>query len=236
MSKPENVYRIIVIGDSFTFGLGVELNESYLKQLENILNSKSKNYEYEVLNMGIPGYTTLQEISFLIEKGIKYNPNMIVLEYLSDDIMNKSEYMEIRAEIIRKHNRTEESKTWNTVDEFEAIYEKIVSQRPFEKSWETVGTPLKILNNITKERNISVIVFFIAQDFRFNMTRQKEELIKTCNEYNWTFVDTAEIYRRNKLKDLTLNKYDLHPNAFAYRLYAEALYPYVINISQELKQ
>ncbi len=68
LKKPKGVFRIIVLGDSFTYGLGVEAEETYSKILEKILNEASvrRDIRYEVFNMGIAGIGTLEERDFRI--------------------------------------------------------------------------------------------------------------------------------------------------------------------------
>ena len=65
--KQRGVFRILVLGDSFTWGYGVELKEIFTERLENMLG---KNVE--VLNAGVTGYGTDQEMLFLEQEGLKY--------------------------------------------------------------------------------------------------------------------------------------------------------------------
>ena len=85
--KPEGVYRIIVIGDSLAYGLRVPLGSTYAKRLEVKLNEQTgRGRRYEVINMGVPGYRTIQTIARLEEKGLSYDPDMIIYGYWLDDI------------------------------------------------------------------------------------------------------------------------------------------------------
>lgn len=84
--KPEGVYRIIVIGDSLAYGLRVPPGSTYAKRLEGKLNELAGERRYEVINMGVPGYRTIQTIARLEEKGLTYNPDMIIYGYWLDDI------------------------------------------------------------------------------------------------------------------------------------------------------
>lgn len=86
IEKPNNTYRIIFLGDSFTFGWLVELNESYVKFVERKLNEMEDTIIYEVLNFGVPGYNLAQKVESLNYKGIKYDPDLIILQYLHDDV------------------------------------------------------------------------------------------------------------------------------------------------------
>lgn len=79
INKPDNVYRIIALGDSFTFGWGVNLNDTWWKVLEDKLNSeKSSRYKYEIINLGVFMYTYDQQFLRLKDKGLNYQPDMVI--------------------------------------------------------------------------------------------------------------------------------------------------------------
>ena len=60
--KPDNVYRIIGLGDSFSWGAGVKQEDTFLKKLEGSLNNTSGNTRYEVFNWGVNAWGTAQEM------------------------------------------------------------------------------------------------------------------------------------------------------------------------------
>lgn len=81
-NKPENTVRVVVLGDSLTFGLGVESHESYPKILEVELN-KNSNLDkiYEVLNMGLLGYGAIEYKNTYLEKGRQFKPDVVVVGF-----------------------------------------------------------------------------------------------------------------------------------------------------------
>ena len=85
--KPEGTYRIVVLGDSTTAGNGVPtLDDIYSKRLEKRLTALTdKSIRYEVLNMGVGGYQTLQEVETLRATGLKYNPDMVLVTFCVND-------------------------------------------------------------------------------------------------------------------------------------------------------
>ena len=86
--KPDGTFRIIGLGDSFTFGNGVEFNETYLSVLEKRLNAENKSRNYEIIKAGVPGYGTDNELAYLKNEGIKYDPDLVIVLYCLNDIYN----------------------------------------------------------------------------------------------------------------------------------------------------
>lgn len=87
-AKPPGVFRVIVLGDSTTAGNGVpEFEKIYTAKLEAYLETHSAEdgLEYEVLNMGVGGYHTMQEIETLREKGLAYDPDLVLLLFCFND-------------------------------------------------------------------------------------------------------------------------------------------------------
>ncbi len=82
--KHGDTYRIMFLGDSFTWGVGLDIEETIPKQIEKVLLVEIENLE--VVNAAIPGYNTVQELMLLKDKGLKYEPDMIVLIYNLNDI------------------------------------------------------------------------------------------------------------------------------------------------------
>jgi sugar phosphate isomerase/epimerase len=87
--KAPGTYRILTLGDSFTWGAGLDVHETIPKQLEAKLNAGSETGRFEVINGAIPGYNTLEEMRLLKKRGLKYDPDMVLLIYNLNDIESK---------------------------------------------------------------------------------------------------------------------------------------------------
>jgi len=90
IEKPPGTYRIALLGDSFTFGWGVEFEETFGQVLERELNSRlselgSMYSNVEVLNFGVPGYSTFQEVAKFIESGIDFAPDAVLVLFIEND-------------------------------------------------------------------------------------------------------------------------------------------------------
>lgn len=85
-SKVDTVFRIVCLGDSVTFGAGVELDEAYHKVLEKLLNAnRDSSIRYEVMNFGVSGYNTAQEVIVLREKALLYKPDIVLVGFTLND-------------------------------------------------------------------------------------------------------------------------------------------------------
>lgn len=80
-TKERDVYRILCLGDSFTFGHGVRLDEAWPKRLEKMLNANLQHKRYEVINAGIDGYGTYQQFIYLRDEGKRFNPNLVIVGF-----------------------------------------------------------------------------------------------------------------------------------------------------------
>lgn len=83
--------RILVMGDSFAFGEGVEETEAFPKRLESLLNHGHASQIVEVLNGGVPGYSTVQEIRLLRWLLPKIRPDMVIVAFHVGNDLNHND-------------------------------------------------------------------------------------------------------------------------------------------------
>lgn len=87
-TKNPGVFRIAVLGDSFTFGWRVKLEECYVKQLERLLNEGAESTrQVEVLNFGVCAYNSRQEMIVLERKALSFEPDLVIVGFVTNDIL-----------------------------------------------------------------------------------------------------------------------------------------------------
>ncbi len=74
IGKPDDVYRIVVLGDSFIEALQVLIEEGFTQQLERRVQSSVAARRVEVINLGISGAGPAQYYHLLKMKGLAYQP------------------------------------------------------------------------------------------------------------------------------------------------------------------
>jgi lysophospholipase L1-like esterase len=76
--KPAGVKRVLLLGDSFTWGFGVEDHEV----LTHLLQEKVGR-DFEIINGSVVGYGTDQQFLWLEREGLRYRPDLVVLAFYS---------------------------------------------------------------------------------------------------------------------------------------------------------
>lgn len=61
IAKPQDTYRVLMLGDSELFAILLPENDNLSRQIEKLLNEKSSGLNFEVINTGVEGYNTYQE-------------------------------------------------------------------------------------------------------------------------------------------------------------------------------
>ena len=90
--KKKRDYTILVLGDSVSWGDQIhDINDPYPQRLEEKLNQVLPGYTVEVVNAGVPGYSTFQELAYLKSKGLSLKPDMILIQFCLNDVIERYE-------------------------------------------------------------------------------------------------------------------------------------------------
>jgi hypothetical protein len=81
--KSANIFRVISLGDSETQGHEVRQDLTFSAALERFLNQHKSSVE--VINTGVSGFGTAEELVLLENEGFKYNPDVVVLGFYAND-------------------------------------------------------------------------------------------------------------------------------------------------------
>jgi lysophospholipase L1-like esterase len=86
LPKPPGRLRIVVVGDSVTLGWGVNDGDTFPAQLEAILRGRFPNRDLEVINLGVGGYDTRQEVTLLERNVARLDPDVVLVGFYSNDV------------------------------------------------------------------------------------------------------------------------------------------------------
>jgi len=94
IEKNPDVFRIVAIGDSFTYGQYVNTEDNYPERLEDMLNDNSlckASMTFEVINLGVGGYDIEYAVHRFKVRGQKYNPDLVLWLVKNDDFFGPAE-------------------------------------------------------------------------------------------------------------------------------------------------
>jgi hypothetical protein len=88
LAKRHNTFRILVLGDSVTFGHGSVYEHTYPYLLEQRLKAWRPEVDWQVWNAAVPGYNTSQELAHLLEIGPGVHPDLVVVGFYENDLID----------------------------------------------------------------------------------------------------------------------------------------------------
>ena len=88
LAKRPNTFRILVLGDSVTFGHGSVYEHTYPFLVEQRLKTWRPDVDWQVWNAAVPGYNTSQELAHLLEVGPRFHPDLVVVGFYENDLVD----------------------------------------------------------------------------------------------------------------------------------------------------
>lgn len=82
--KPAGVRRLVCLGDSFTWGVGILWDDAWPQRVERAL-SRERGERWEAVNLAEPGMNAVEQVSRLESEGFGYGPDVVVLAWVLND-------------------------------------------------------------------------------------------------------------------------------------------------------
>lgn len=86
--KAADEFRILFLGDSVTFGFSLPWEDTFVAKTARKLRDRRPELKTTVINAGVGGYSTWQELDLLENEGIKLEPDLVVLNYCLNDMVD----------------------------------------------------------------------------------------------------------------------------------------------------
>jgi hypothetical protein len=246
--KKENIYRIISIGDSCTFGV-VPYEYNYLTLLESHL--QRAGYNIEVMNMGICAMGPKEYLSLFVSEGLKLKPDMLLISFFVGneffDCLNAERKWHSYSyatsffyylmtiwhnyEGIVVHGKGDYCDDCPTFDkntyleiEGERSFIFIEGNELFIKSLNSALYYLSAINDICKKEHIEFVVVLIPDELQIDRALQNEVIdiyYPKLNKSKWniTLPNTMLSDRLQKLGIKSIDLYSSFSTNSAERLY-----------------
>ena len=245
IAKPANTYRVAVIGDSVTYGMGVKRPNIFADVLESMLDDKAGT-RVEVLNFGVIAYNPFQVYTDLVNRVLKFSPDMVIYTFAPDDVETTPVVLEINGSYYINFNRLE---GWNLFNNdihwalyrlsslYRFVYEQIVTliieREDIEEMTTNPSVAWSIVSKLASisQQNSADFLLVLSPPLSsndsatalFRYERDFDIVRQYASSAGLEVIDLGEIYSKQgdaiKIKE---DDYE-HPNALGHRLIAERL-------------
>jgi hypothetical protein len=86
LAKPPHGLRIVALGDSVMFGWGIDESQTVLRRLEAALRERLPDRQVDLINTSVPGYNTAMQVAVLEEKGLQFQPDIVMIDFCGNDV------------------------------------------------------------------------------------------------------------------------------------------------------
>lgn len=223
--------RILLLGDSVTFGWGVPIEATFGRKLESTLASKLGR-PVRTVNTGVGGYNTVQEYAVLRTYFDITEPDVVVLLYVSNDIeLNDPPFDPWSQRSIQAKAPPEAisillGKSWLCrLGLFTFQYSHSNGTASIDKSVRGVTESMDALSAIAtfcREHGINFVVFFYPSN-RESSTALFSEIQTLGQNYGFSVADVGSWWDDVDMRSLTNSTIDSHPNERGHELLAAGM-------------
>lgn len=224
--RPQDTWRVAVLGPSNVMGWGVPDGETFEALLEERLNQAplgNGSRRFELLNFGVPGYQPPQQLTNF-ERASKLEPNVLFYVATGRELRRSAHYL---AEVVRKGIAIPYPTLQAIVDR--AGTQRGMDETQAQRSLEPHGAEIldAVYRHIADEaraRGMRIVWIFLPQVRGGSWQEETADAIRLATDAGFTIVSLDDIYTGHPIEALRLSEWDDHPNGLAHRMIAERLY------------
>lgn len=222
LEKTANTFRVAVIGGSFTVPAGVEIDQAFHSILENRLNQEFPDLNYEFINFAVSGYRINNKIATLKQKALEYKPDLILF-VLDGSQFTEDDEKEFKPKSEKNHFF--QSFTYKLISKTKIFKNERKHQKFLDDHLGRLSefdNVLQELNQISENYKVPICVVVLDHDYsHYDLSSKIKELVE---KNNLCYSNTIPEFKDTDLRDLTIYKIDIHPNAEANRIFTDAIY------------
>jgi lysophospholipase L1-like esterase/D-alanyl-lipoteichoic acid acyltransferase DltB (MBOAT superfamily) len=226
-AKPAGTWRAAILGDSHTFGAGVEDAETYENLVEDRLNREDPDgRRYEILNFSVGGYGPLSRLAVLEREVLPFDPDAVIYVGVDDFTWVVTEMIHAaRTGLALPLARVAELLRRNEVD---AGLPRVVAERRLAPhAREVVGRVYAEFAARARARGVRPLAAFLPRPEAIRGERERiAEQMELAERAGFRVLDLSPAFgNAGDLEALWVARWDRHPNARGHRMLADALYP-----------
>ena len=241
LRKPAGEFRILIIGDSFAFGQGVDRQNTFPRRLEKTWRDRPPfpGMTVRIINASKLGWNIKEEAAFFFRRAFDYQPDLILLATIPND-----------SEFGQTYDHFHDRWITNTIlwksHLFRFVYvrwlwlsfeylnpdQNVVShlQRLWEPGTKELSTYTEYFQQMARDARRNGLVFlqvlfpfFHRLDDSYPLNSYTEQAMQVATRADVPCLDLFPIYRGMNPRDLIVSATDTHPNEAAHAIAAEAI-------------
>ncbi len=243
LAKRPGTRRLLSLGDSFAWGAGIQWDDTYAQRLARTL-PRRRGEPWEVVQLALPGMTTVDQASQLHEEGLAYAPDVVLLGYVLNDSEDPEAAEARRArdwaeEKQEKHEprlldasalfRVVSARLHATAENRRRVAGYLSMYRPQAPGWVAGQKALKLMGGRCTERGIPLVVaifplFGQPLDRSYPFAAIHAQVAQAASAAGAKVVDLYPAYAGLRWDVLVVDgASDEHPNEIAHRIAADVL-------------
>jgi len=243
IEKPDDVVRILGLGDSYSFGQGVKPEHLFLTHLESLLEKQTDGRQFETINTGQPGYNTVMEKGLLEARGFDYSPDLVLLSFVPNDVEPNIYSNRPKVEFLEAFTTSYADQDWlskhselwmlarRKVLRYSAgqsyLQNSIDSYLNEPEKWNRCRDALTGIRDLCNQNDcklaVAIFPFFVNLNGEYPFQPIHDHVRSFCQESEIPVVDLRESFRDFEGPELWVHPTDQHPNEQAHRIAAESI-------------
>jgi len=236
-AKSKNQFRIMVVGDSITYGYGVEEERTYPRLIESSLYN---DYRVEVLNLGISGYQSENILKLIRKYTPTLQPDLIVYGVCLNDFLppgvadyqNNMAYLFPLPEAVKRFLSEKTHLGRRVSDAYNYVLMKLGLRNDFYadilkdfKSYQTrFARDVKDMNLFVLGRGLPPIVAMVLNQFP-DLNSKGYQIVMVAERHltdaGMTVIPTEEFYKKYDKQSMAVSPWEPHPNEKAHKIFAD---------------
>ena len=234
VAKPSDTFRVAMLGDSFTMGVGVKDDHTLPVNLQRELNTLGRQQPFEVLNFGRSATSTKYQVKLLEEFVLMFEPDLVVIVMFLNDAkrigVTKIISQPQAFEWLRRESyfaNTVISAVEKMVTHRNMVDHYLDGYRPDSRGWHLMQKAMDEATVLSETHGFQLAValfpVLVNLDGDYPFDSIHETIAGFMKSRNTPFVDFLPLYRGREDGSLWVHEKDLHPNQVATALAAKNL-------------
>lgn len=231
---PPDTTRIVVLGDSLTFGWGVAAQDMYTEVLERSLNAQPPQAggRYEVVNTGVGNTNTSMQVNYYRAEGAKLKPDLLLISWFINDAeptpkpntnwlaRNSYAYVFLDSAMDGLLRRASARQTYK--DFYGGLYTE------GQPGWVKCQEAFRTLGSIARESKVPTCVVLLPELHTFGSAYEFKDVhakvTAVCTEAGLPVLDLTSSFQDGwKPEEYWVTPTDAHPNARAHAIIAAGI-------------